>query len=289
MPTSATPSSKLIYKHQEKTAQFFNEPLAEGLALKMMLIPGGTFLMGSPPEELERSENEGPQREVTVPPFCMGKYPVTQEQWRFVAGLEAIDRTLKEDPSGFKGDRHPVEQVSWHDAAEFCARLSRHTGRQYRLPSEAEWEYACRAGTTTPFHFGETIATDLANYRGTDEKQYNWSGSYGHGPKGEYRKTTTTVDMFDPNNFGLCDMHGNVFEWCEDHYGYYEYVPKDGRSRINETAEIDADRVLRGGSWNDNPQLCRSAYRLTYSASGADDLIGFRVACASPNIGEAIS
>jgi formylglycine-generating enzyme required for sulfatase activity len=270
--------------------QFFNEPLAEGLALKMMLIPGGTFLMGSPPEELERSDNEGPQREVTVPPFCMGKYPVTQEQWRFIAGLTPIDRKLEMDPSYFKGDRHPIERVSWHDAIEFCDRLSRHTGRQYGLPSEAEWEYACRAGTTTPFHFGETIATDLANYYGMDNNVSNQSGSYGPGPKGEYRKTTTPVDKFDsPNDFGLCDMHGNVFEWCEDHYGYYEYAPKDGRSRINKTAEIDADRVLRGGSWNDNPQRCRSAYRLTYSAGGSDDLIGFRVVCASPKIGGAES
>jgi formylglycine-generating enzyme required for sulfatase activity len=285
MPTAATPSPKLIYKRQEKTAQFFNEPLAEGLALKMMLIPGGTFLMGSPLEELERSENEGPQREVTVPSFCMGKYPVTQEQWRFIAGLTPIDREIKTDPSSFKGDRHPVEQVSWHDAAEFCARLSRRTGRQYRLPSEAEWEYACRAGTTTPFHFGETIATDLANYRGTDYKEMDWSGSYGPGPKGEYRETTTPVDQFDSlNNFGLCDMHGNVWEWCEDHYGDYKDAPRDGRSRIEKNAEANAMRVLRGGSWDSHPQNCRSAYRIDYFARGTNDYIGFRVVCISPRI-----
>jgi formylglycine-generating enzyme required for sulfatase activity len=284
MPTSATLSPKLIYKRQEKTAQFFNEPLAEGLALKMMLIPGGTFLMGSPLEELERSENEGPQRGVTVPRFCMGKYPVTQEQWRFVAGLYTIDREFEKNPSRFKGNLHPVEQVSWHDAVEFCARLSRYTGRQYRLPSEAEWEYACRAGTTTPFHFGETITTDLANYRGTDE--YNSSGFYGAGPKGEYRETTTPVDKFGPNFFGLSDIHGNVWEWCDDHWhDDYKKAPRDGRSWIDKTNETNAARMIRGGSWSDNPQACRSALRSMQHMHTTSYYVGFRVVCAVPKIG----
>jgi formylglycine-generating enzyme required for sulfatase activity len=287
MPTAATPSPKLIYKQHEQTAQFFNEPLAEGLALKMMLIPGGTFLMGSPPEELERSENEGPQRKVTVPSFCMGKYPVTQEQWRFIAGLTPIDRKLEKDPSHFKGDHYPVEQVSWHDAEEFCNRLSRYAGRQYGLPSEAEWEYACRAGTITPFHFGETIMTDLANYCGVDREEYKWSGSYGLGSKGEHRETTTPVGKFGPNAFGLCDMHGNVWERCDDHwYDNYKKAPTDGQPWIDKNAENTGVKVLRGGSWDNNPQHCRSAYRSDSDADGTSRFIGFRVACAVPNPGE---
>jgi formylglycine-generating enzyme required for sulfatase activity len=283
MPTAAIPSPKLIYKRHEQTAQCFNEPLAEGLALKMMLIPDGKFQMGSPPEEIGRSDRED-QHEVTVLPFCMGKYPVTQEQWRFIAGLETIDRPLDKDPSAFKGDRHPVEQVSWHDAAEFCARLSIYTGRQYRLPSEAEWEYACRAWTTTPFHFGETIATDLANYDGTDDEDGNWSGSYGLGPKGEYRRTTTPVDKFDSSNdFGLCDMHGNVWEWCEDHWhGDYREAPND--VWLDKNANVANRRRLRGGSWNHRPQYCRSASRGNNSAHTTDSYTGFRVVCESPNL-----
>ena len=126
----------------------------------------------------------------------MGKYPVTQSQWRFVAGLALVNRELNPAPSNFKGDDRPVEQVSWEEAVEFCDRLSRHTKKQYHLPSEAQWEYACRGGTTTPFHFGNTITTDLANYRGTDDKDRDWSGSYGYGPKGEYREGITPVAFF---------------------------------------------------------------------------------------------
>ncbi len=183
----------------------------------MMSIPAGTFLMGSPENELKRESNEGPQHEVRVSQFFMARYLVTQAQWRAVAEMSPVERELDVDPSSFKGANRPVEKVSWDDAVEFCARLSAHTGRPYRLPTEAEWEYACRAGTKTPFHFGETITTDLANYRGTDSEEYNWSGSYGSGPKGEYREETTVVDHFDvANAFGLCDMHGNVWEWCQD-------------------------------------------------------------------------
>jgi formylglycine-generating enzyme required for sulfatase activity len=122
----------------------------------MMLIPAGAFMMGSPEDEPERSPHEGPQHLVSVASFFLGKYPVTQAQWRVVASFPQVERSLDLDPSHFKGDMRPVEKVSWEEAIEFCARLSEYTKRQYRLPTEAEWEYACRAETTTPFHFGET-------------------------------------------------------------------------------------------------------------------------------------
>jgi formylglycine-generating enzyme required for sulfatase activity len=181
-----------------------------------MLIPGDTFTMGSPPDELGRWDDEGPQHEVTVSTFLMGRYPVTQAQWRAIATRTDLkvnhDLELGPDPSEFKGEDHPVEQVSWYEAVEFCDRLSRLTNHVYRLPTEAEWEYACRAGTETPFHFGETITTDLANYCGEDDEDNpeEFPGHYGKGPKGEDRQTTTPVTHFQPlaNAFGLCDMHG---------------------------------------------------------------------------------
>jgi len=284
MSTSTSPLPKLTYTQRQGTAQFFNEPLGDNLALKMILIPAGIFQMGSPEGELGRRDSEGPQREVNVSAFCMGKYPVTQAQWRFVVELPQVDRDLKANPSRFKGDTHPVEQVSWYDAVEFCARLSAYTKRPYRLPSEAEWEYACRAGTTTPFYFGETITTEVVNYNGTDDKNGKWSGSYGQGPKGEYRQTTTPVEEFgSANPFGLCDMHGNVLEWCQDHWhSSYEGAPTDGRAWIDKDAEENAARVIRGGSWINNPVNCRSAYRFNHFPRVTYYFIGFRVVCSSP-------
>ncbi|MEO0971372.1 MAG: formylglycine-generating enzyme family protein, partial [Cyanobacteria bacterium J06639_18] len=192
----------------------FTEPL-EGLGgavtLDMLLIQGGTFKMGSPPDEPERDAYEDPQHDVTVPTFLMGRYPVTQAQWRVVADMAQVKRALDPDPANFKGSDHPVEQVNWYEAVEFCDRLSRHSGRSYRLPSEAEWEYACRAGTTTPFAFGKTLTSELANYDGRD--------AYNDGSTGEYIEATTPVNHFGiANAFGLCDMHGNVLEWCLDHW-----------------------------------------------------------------------
>jgi formylglycine-generating enzyme required for sulfatase activity len=215
---SATINGDLSITRHKGCAQYFSEELGDGITLEMVSIPGGTFMMGSPKDKEGRSSQEGPQHRVAVPGFFMGKYPVTQAQWRAVAALPKVKLNLKHGPFEFEGDNRPDEWVSWYDAVEFCDRLSQHTGRQYRLPSEAEWEYACRAGTTTPFHFGETITTDLANYRGTDG-QLGWSGSYGRGPEGKYRRETTPVDQFGiANAFGLCDMHGNVGEWCQDHW-----------------------------------------------------------------------
>jgi formylglycine-generating enzyme required for sulfatase activity len=228
----------------------------------MVAIVSGKFLMGSSQPEEGRYDDEGPQHDVTVQPFFMGRCPVTQGQWRMVAGLPQVEREIKAEPSNFNGDPQlPVEQVSWWDAIEFCRRLSVATGRDYRLPSEAEWEYACRAGTTTPFYFGEKITKKLVNHDGSK---------------------TNPVGELPPNEFGLCDMHGSVWEWCEDHWhDDYKGAPIDGRSWVDKTAETKARRVLRGGSWTNYPRNCRSAYRLNYSPADAHNFIGFRVVCVS--------
>jgi formylglycine-generating enzyme required for sulfatase activity len=272
---------KIVIHEYERTAQYFIEDLGNGIELEMVMIPSGSFIMGSPESEKDSMNSERPQHQVTINAFCLGKYQVTQAQWKAVAAFSQVNRKLKPDPSRFEGANRPVEQVSWEDAVEFCDRLSRHTKRQYRLPSEAEWEYACRAGTTTPFHFGGTITTDLANYRGTDDKNNQWSGSYGQGPKGVYRKETTEVGSFEvANNFGLYDMHGNVWEWCQDDWhNNYEGTPTDKSAWIsNETKSV---KLLRGGSWNDNPVHCRSAYRGFDGAGFGFNCYGFRVVCGA--------
>ena len=234
--------------------------------------------MGSPEDELERVGSEGPQHEVTVGQFFMAKYPITQAQWRVVLAMPQVNQALDLDPSHFKGDLRPVEQVSWDDAVEFCDRLAIHTNRQYRLPTEAEWEYACRAGTTTPFHFGETLSTDYANYDGSNEEY----GAYGPGVRGEYRRETTPVGQFEGvNEYGLSDMHGNVWEWCQDYWhGNYEGAPTDGSAWLS-SAESKM-RILRGGSWINNPRGCRSAYRNGDDPDDRDFIAGFRVCCSAP-------
>ncbi len=261
-------------------ADYYTEELGDGVGLEMISIPGGTFMMGSPKEELERYDDEDPQHEVTVSSFYMGRYPITQAQWKAVAELEPIERELDPDPSSFEENyegidrwKRPVEQVSWEDAQEFCDRLSKKTGREYRLPTEAEWEYACRAGTTTPFHFGETISTDLANYDG--------NYTYGEGVKGESRGQTTPVGYFKvANAFGLSDMHGNVWEWCEDDWHEdYENAPTDGSARFSEEGNR---KVIRGGSWTDNPTFSRSAYRDYDARVDRNDSLGLRVVCVAP-------
>ncbi|MFM7475257.1 MAG: SUMF1/EgtB/PvdO family nonheme iron enzyme, partial [Microcystis aeruginosa] len=181
-------------KKESKQSQYFSEDLGNDITLEMVAIPGGTFLMGSPANEKSSYDDERPQHQVTVPPFFLGKYPITQAQWRAIASRTDLkaEKDLDLNPAYFKdrpdSDRRPVEQVSWYDAVEFCARLSKLTAREYRLPSEAEWEYACRAGTTTPFYFGETITGELANY----DASYTYAGE----PNGEYREETTPVGQF---------------------------------------------------------------------------------------------
>nr|WP_238360760.1 formylglycine-generating enzyme family protein [Iningainema tapete] len=241
-----------IIKREPKQARYFSEDLGNGITLEMVAIPGGTFTMGAPRNEKGSSKHERPQHQVTVQPFFMGKYPITQVQWRAVAALPKVNLDLDPNPSRFKGDNRPVENIYWDEAAEFCARLSRSTGKDYRLPSEAEWEYACRAGTKTPFHFGQTITGELANYRASE--------TFADEQKGEYRQKTTPVGVFTPNAFGLYDMHGNVWEWCADNWHYsYEGSPINGNAWI--LLNDNNSRLLRGGSWYDNPRNCRSAYR----------------------------
>ncbi len=235
----------------------------------MVEIPGGQFLMGSPKSEAESYDDERPQHEVEVPPFYIGKFAVTQAQWRVVAGWEKVERDLDPDPGRFKGDDRPVERVSWEDAKEFCARLTKKTGRAYRLPSEAEWEYACRAGTTTPFAFGETITPEVVNYDGNHP--------YAKAKKGKYRQETIPVGSLGVANvFGLFDMHGNVWEWCEDvWHADYNGAPTDGSAWLSGGGS--SRRVLRGGSWVARSINCRSALRSDYGPVARDDLSGFRV------------
>ncbi|MBW4631873.1 MAG: SUMF1/EgtB/PvdO family nonheme iron enzyme [Iphinoe sp. HA4291-MV1] len=262
---------------ERRQAEYFTEDLGNSITLEMVAIPGGTFLIGSPETEAERHESESPQHQVTVQPFFMGKYPITQAQWRAVAALPRVNRELNPNPSHFKGDDLPVETISWYEAVEFCDRVSKSTKRHYRLPSEAEWEYACRAGTTTPFHFGETITPKLANYNG----EY----TYGSNPKGENRRQTTPVGSFQvANAFGLYDLHGNVWEWCADHWhDNYKGAPQDGSVwRKNNQKICDSDNLLlRGGSWFDNAAYCRSANRNPNYAVHLHHYIGFRVLCTA--------
>ena len=269
-----------------------------GLELPMVRIPAGSFWMGSPEGEVGRREDEGPVHRVRLGEFLMGRTPITQAQWRAVAQWEPREgerweRELNLNPSRFQPggdtrllkddaftDDRPVEQVSWHHAMEFCSRLSQRTGRHYILPSEAQWEYACRAGTTTPFAFGETLSDELANY---DART-----TYGSGMRGQYQQQTTAVKRFPANAWGLHDMHGNVWEWCLDHWhDSYEGAPTDGSAWLNSTETNNSEmakgeietRLLRGGSWGDFPGLCRSAGRYHGPPGLADGFIGFRVVC----------
>ena len=259
-------STERKIKTERRQAEFFVEDLGNGVILEMVSIPSGNFMMGSPKNE--GNADEKPQHPVGISPFYMGKYPITQAQWKVVAALPKIKIDLNPDPSNFKGVNRPVEKVNWHEAQEFCQRLSKKTGKTYRLPSEAEWEYACRAGTTTPFHFGETITVDLANYDGIY--------TYASAPKVTYRQQTTDVGSFPPNAFGLYDMHGNVWEWCADPWhDNYNGAPSDGR--VWESGGNDRYRLLRGGSWSRNLWYCRSALRYRNESGSRFRYYGFRV------------
>ena len=287
-------------KASEKySAAIFTEALGLGAGLDMVSIPAGSFTMGSPSEEPERQPNEGPQHHVTLASFFIGAFPVTQAQWTAVvlAHPGRIYRDLDPKPSFFRDIDLPVESITWNEAEEFCLRLAAITGRSYRLPSEAEWEYACRAGTTTPFNFGLTITPELANYCGTggaicgesdgrsiaSDVYYGLkydSGAYGHGPAGIFRGTTTRPGTFPPNRFGLYDMHGNVWEYCLDkETANYADAPLDSSPYLSGPA--DSLRMLRGGSWSHNPAICRSAYRDSIAPGdpGWQGRIGLRVVC----------
>ena len=272
--TNQRKPTEWMIQRQPQRAYRLVELLADDISLELVQIPAGTFLMGSPKDEPQRNSDESPQQEVTLPAFFMGRYPITQAQWRVVAGLRQVNQELTSDPSSFTGENHPVESVSWNDAVEFCARLAVITDRDYRLPTEAEWEYACRSQTTTPFHFGNIVTPELANYDGRSV--------YANGTKGEYRQATTPVDHFGiANAFGLSEMHGNVWEWCQDHYqSHYDSALTDGSAWVNSNEQ--ANRVLRGGSWCYDPRYCRSASRFDNSPDNRYNDIGFRVVCSAP-------
>jgi formylglycine-generating enzyme required for sulfatase activity len=230
---------------------------------EMAVIPAGRFLMGSPASEAGRSANEGPQRWVDVPRFALGRFEVTQRQWEAVMGS---------NPSSFRacGPDCPVENVSWNDAQEFVRRLSQRTGQNYRLPSEAEWEYAARAGSATAYPWGERASRDHANYgadiccSGRAEGRDRWV-------------ETAPVGQFPANAFGLHDMHGNLWEWVQDvWHDNYAGAPSDGSAWMS--GGDPARRVLRGGSWSIAPQFLRSAYRNRNAPDGRNFITGFRIA-----------
>jgi formylglycine-generating enzyme required for sulfatase activity len=241
-------------------AQGTLEPVHEKTGSTFVLIPAGSFLMGSPASEAGRLVTET-QHEVTVPAFLLCKTECTQRAWVRGGGSNS---------SHSKGDSLPVECMSWDDCQGWCKKLG------LRLPSESEWEYACRAGTETPFATGETLTTDQANYDG--------NYPYGGGRKGEYRQRTVLAGSLPANSWGLHEMHGNVWEWCEDWYeeSYeesYDKTPRDGSAH---TASGSGFRVLRGGGLNDDAMACRSALRFRLSPGSRYGLTGFRPAADLP-------
>jgi formylglycine-generating enzyme required for sulfatase activity len=239
------------------TAQQFTEDLGKNISLDMLLIPSGTFQMGSPPHY--GNPDEHPQHFVTIKSFLIGKFLVTQGQWTTILG--------KLPPCRFHGENLPVERVSWNDADRFCQRLSKITGRNYHLPGETQWEYACRAGTNTPFSFGETLTVEVANFNGEH--------IFGEEPRGFYFHSTNEGGKYPPNAFGLYDMHGNLWEWCADTWlDDYSASPRDGSAYQNKASQY---RVARGGSWHEPAALCRSGARLRVLESDADEVMGFRV------------
>lgn len=240
--------------------RFYAEDLGN-LDLDMVAIAGGRFVMGSPADEPGRSPAEGPQHEVTVPDFFISRYQVTQAQYASLIG---------HNPAQSQVDNNPVECVNWFDARAFCQRLSDLAGRRYRLPSEAEWEYACRAGSTTSFAYGPTLTDELAN----TYAEIPYAGA----APGRHREGPTTVGMYPANAFGLHDMHGNLFEWCEDIlHNDFANAPDDGTAWTSGPGLWPDYYVLRGASWVNPPVFCRSAFRFGNIPIYKSIAIGFRV------------
>ena len=229
---------------------------SNSVGMKLSLIPPGQFTMGSPPDEEWHRDGEVLHRVTLSKAFYIGTTEVTQAQWLALMG---------ENPSFFEDEDLPVETVTWDQAAEFCRKLSDKEGQTYRLATEAEWEYACRAGTETPFHTGPTITPKQANYDGNHK--------YGNGPKGPFRETTTPGNTFAPNAWGLHDMHGNVWEWCADWYAEYPKGPATDPTGPSEGQR----RIMRGGCWINFPAICRSANRASVPPVSWNFHLGFRV------------
>jgi formylglycine-generating enzyme required for sulfatase activity len=273
---SPTPTPPRLVPPKPSPAPAPNEPvrpklLTNSIGLQLALIPAGTFLMGSPDSETERSEDEGPQHQVMLTkPFYLGIFPVTQQQYAAVMGVNPA--SFHEANGG--GPDHPVENVSWDDAVEFCMRLSelpeeRRRGRTYHLPTEAEWEYSCRGGASfsSPFHYGASLSSPQANFNG--------NFPYGGAAKGPYLKKTSKVGSYKPNAFGLYDIHGNVWEWCQDWYGEKYYA--SGENQDPQGPKKGDSRVLRGGSWGRYARGCRAADRDWNAPAFRDSDVGFRV------------
>ncbi len=233
---------------------------------EMVVVPGGKFMMGSPQSEEGRETHEGPQRMVSIKPLAVSRYEVTFAEWDACVA----DSGCRSKPSdnGWGRGRRPVIHVSWNDAKDYLAWLAAKTGAPYRLLTEAEWEYAARAGTTTPFYFGATISPEQANYDG--------SYSYAGGRKGVYREMTIEVGSLNkPNAFGLHDMHGNAWEWVEDCYAAYDEASTDGNKAPYTRY---CYRVLRGGSWMNYPRILRAANRTAKQPDLRVNDVGFRLA-----------
>ena len=278
-------SSGKIIETKAHQNSYYEEPLGKTISpIIMMAIPEGEFMMGSPEDEPGRYDDESPQHQVKVAPFWLAQTPVTNAQWNFIVNLPQEQRKLNPTNNN-QEDNYPVTDINWFEAMEFCARLSRYTGRNYRLPSEAEWEYACRARTKTPFHFGATITSELANYK--------TSKVYADEPKSENKIRSVravSVKSFFPNPFGLYDMHGLVFEWCADTWhDNYHNAPSDSQiwddnvvnfeKTSTVTEENNLSRILRGGSFSTIPAHCRSANRYKVNPDRKDRDFGFRIAC----------
>ena len=287
--TTATVDAQGKVTTREGQKEEYVEDLGNGIGLRMVKIVGGKFLMGQ--TEAEKTQllkeyaekdyqksfsSESPQYEVTVPDFFMGMFTVTQAQWKAVVQLPKIKTDLKPDSSRFTGKLFPVEQISWDEAIEFCDRLSAKTGKSYTLPSEAQWEYACRAGTQTAFAFGDILTPELANY--------NWTTSYNGSPRSSYPQETQPVGIYPANAWGLYEMHGNVWEWCQDDWHEnYNGAPENGSAWTDKNISTAA-KILRGGSWVDYPWYCRSAARAGFTLDGRFVSFGFRVCCLAPRV-----
>lgn len=236
---------------------------------EMVVVRPGSFMMGSPESEEGRIDREGPQHEVRIgAPFAIGRFAVTVAE--YTAFVEATEHDRPDSRRFVQMSNHPVVDVSWDDVQAYVKWLSKHTGQPYRLLSEAEWEYAARAGTTTPFWWGSTISTSQANYNG--------SLTYVDGREGEYREATVSVDSFEPNPWGFYNVHGNVWEWVEDCWQEsYEGAPEDGSAWLRDGNGNCSKRVLRGGSWNNNPRKMRAAHRIKGNRDIRNDSFGFRL------------